>query len=396
MSGGAGDDTYVVGEAGETLAENAGEGVDLVQSAVTWTLGANFENLTLTGTGIANGFGNALANTITGNVAANTLGGAAGNDTLDGGGGNDILLGGDGDDILLGGAGDDNMNGGDGNDTYVVGQGTDNLADSGGIDTVQSSVAFTLGAGFEHLTLTGSAGIAGTGNELDNRITGNSGANVLTGGAGDDVLNGGAGADRLIGGLGDDRFVFGTGDTVVEALGEGTDTMESAVTATLAANVENLLLTGTGAVNGTGNGLDNEITGNSANNTLKGDAGDDRIAGGAGNDTLTGGLGEDVFVFDTAPSAANRDSIADFVHGTDRIELDAGIYAGLSAGDLDPAAFRSGAGLAAAVDADDRILYNSTSGALLYDADGAGGAAAVQFAMLTTRPAIDATDFSIV
>jgi Ca2+-binding RTX toxin-like protein len=167
-----------------------------------------------------------------------------------------------------------------------------------GTDTVQSGVTYTLGADVENLTLTGSSAINGTGNTLDNLLTGNSKNNTLTGNAGNDTLNGGAGADTLRGGLGDDTYVVdNTGDVVTENANEGTDTVQSGITYTLGANVENLTLTGTSTLNGTGNSLDNVITGNSAANALAGGDGADTLNAGAGNDTVTGGKGNDTYLF---------------------------------------------------------------------------------------------------
>ncbi|MEK7351528.1 MAG: calcium-binding protein, partial [Nitrospirota bacterium] len=240
LTGGLGNDTYVVG-AGDTVVENLAEGTDTVQSALTYTLGANVENLTLTGALAINGSGNALANILTGNSAANVL------------------------------------TGGLGNDTYVVGAGdtvVENLAE--GTDTVQSALTYTLGANLENLTLTGTAAINGTGNALANILTGNSAANVLTGGLGNDI------------------YVVGVGDTVVENIAEGTDTVQSALTYTLGANLENLTLTGAAAINGTGNGLNNVLTGNSGNNVLNGGAGADVLIGGAGDDIYVVGVGDTV------------------------------------------------------------------------------------------------------
>ena len=139
------------------------------------------ENLTLTGAGVINGTGNALANVINGNAANNTLSGLAGNDVLNGNAGNDMLLGSTGNDVLNGGPGIDNMQGGAGNDIYVVDNFFDSTTDvGGGIDTVQSSVTRTLGANLENLTLTGAFAISGTGNGLANTIFGNGAANDLT------------------------------------------------------------------------------------------------------------------------------------------------------------------------------------------------------------------------
>jgi Ca2+-binding RTX toxin-like protein len=185
MSGGKGNDLYLVDNVGDIVKESLTEGIDTVNSSVTYTLPANLENLVLSGSLAIKGVGNGLANTLTGNKAANTL---------DGGNGSDILNGAAGADVLKGGAG---------NDIYVV----DNVGDTvvenpaDGIDTVQSSVGRTLEANVEDLTLTGVAAINGTGNELANSVLGNPGANVLDGGAGADTLQGGAGADT---------FVFGT------------------------------------------------------------------------------------------------------------------------------------------------------------------------------------------
>jgi Ca2+-binding RTX toxin-like protein len=140
-------------------------------------------------------------------------------------------------------------------------------------------VTHTLAANVENLTLTGTAAINGTGNALDNVLTGNSAANVLTGGAGNDT------------------YVVGTGDTVTENVNEGTDTVQSSVTWTLGNNLENLTLTGTSAINGTGNSLNNVLTGNSGNNTLTGAAGNDTLSGGLGNDIVNGGTGNDTYQF---------------------------------------------------------------------------------------------------
>lgn len=240
--------------------------------------------------------------TVNGTTGIDTLYGGSGNDTLTGQAGNDILYGQFGNDNLDGGTGNDTLYGGKGDDTYTVDSTTDvvneNLGE--GTDLVKSSVIHTLRDNVENLTLTGTTAINGTGNALNNIIIGNSAVNILSGGAGDDTLDGGAGNDKLTGGLGNDIYVVdSTSDTVTENVNEGTDTIQSSVTRTLEANVENLTLTGTTAINGTGNTLSNIIIGNSAINTLTGLAGDDYLDGGAGADKLIGGAGNDTYVIDS-------------------------------------------------------------------------------------------------
>ncbi|MEN3109662.1 calcium-binding protein [Uliginosibacterium paludis] len=237
--------------------------------------------------------------TLNGTAAADSLSGGAGNDVLNGLAGSDTLKGGAGNDTLNGGAGNDSMTGGLGDDSYVVDSASDIVTEAvnEGIDLVQSSVTYTLSANVENLTLTGTAAINGTGNALDNVLTGNSAVNTLTGAAGNDTLDGGAGADSLIGGAGNDTYVVdNTGDVVTENASEGTDLVKAGVTYTLSNNVENLTLTGTTAINGTGNALDNLLTGNSGVNTLTGAAGNDTLDGAAGNDSLVGGVGNDTYV----------------------------------------------------------------------------------------------------
>ena len=198
MLGGLGNDTFVVDAAGDIVTELADEGIDLVQSSIDYVLGANLENLTLTGAALA-GTGNGLDNVITGNELANALTGGAGNDRLVGNAGNDVLDGGIGNDQLLGGTG---------NDRYIVDAAGDLVTELAGegTDTVLSSVNYALTDNVENLTLTGSAK-TGTGNDLNNIITGNDASNLLSGGAGSDRLIGGKGYDFLSGGSGADVFV---------------------------------------------------------------------------------------------------------------------------------------------------------------------------------------------
>ncbi|WP_310467570.1 calcium-binding protein [Sphingomonas sp.] len=288
MNGGNGSDTYVVDNAGDVASEVAASAGDQVRASVSHALGAGIENLTLIGTGSINGTGNFLANVIRGTSGANVLDGGTGADTLHGGYGNDTLISADGADRLLGGVGDD---------SYVVSGDGDQITEltAQGVDTVTAAVArsYTLGLNLENLVLQG-GNIDGYGNSLSNQLTGTLGNNLLDGGAGTDRMTGLAGNDTY--------FVDSATDLVVEALAQGTDTVLSSVTLTLAANVENLTLTGAAALNGTGNAGRNSVTGNDAINTLYGGlendiltgaGGNDLLYGEDGNDALNGGLGND-------------------------------------------------------------------------------------------------------
>ena len=286
LTGGAGNDTYIV-DSGDVVQESTDAGgtvdaggIDSVQSAVNFTLGAFLENLTLTGTA-SNGAGNTLDNLITGNASANLLTSGAGNDTLDGGASVDTLIGGAGNDTYVVGSGD------------VVQESTDaaGTIDAGGIDTVRSAVDVTLGAFVENLVLDVGA-VSGTGNTLANDIRGNAVANTLDGGTGNDTL---------LGGAGDDTYLVNSSKDVVQestALNGavdagGTDTVRATASFTLGSFIENLALDGTVIINGTGNDLGNRLTGNASANKLFGLAGNDVLSGGAGSDSLDGGLGTD-------------------------------------------------------------------------------------------------------
>ena len=333
MTGGVGDDTYVVDNTGDKVIEVVGAGDDLVRASVTFTLGANLENLTLIAPGIS-GTGNALGNIITGAGGNETLTGLAGDDSLVGAGGNDTLLGGDGSDTLSGGLGNDRLDGGagadqltgdEGVDTLIGGAGDDtyflsNLLDAvpdtvteaanGGNDLVRfdasSPATYVLPVNVESLFFIGNANVVGVGNASGNHIQSGAGNDRLEGLAGNDVLDAGAGNDTMIGGAGNDSYhVDSAFDVVVEAANAGTDTVFAQTNWTLGDNVENLvLIDAPGARVGRGNALANVITGNSLDNRLEGGAGNDVLDGGAGADQLVGGAGNDTYFFDRGSDVA--------------------------------------------------------------------------------------------
>jgi Ca2+-binding RTX toxin-like protein len=353
MVGGDGNDVYYVGSSSDLVTEQASEGLDAVISSVSYTLSANVENLTLSGSGAIHGTGNGLANLLTGNSAANSLSGGDGDDTLIGGVGADTLNGGNGSDwadysgSAAGIRSDLNiataqLAGGDSLGDVLIG--IENVRGSAFDDLIYSSTAANIiegGAGIDSVsyvygsavnvnlaTNTHSGGYAAgdsligievvygshgndtiTGDANDNYLYGLNGNDSLVGGEGNDTLEGGAGVNTMVGGAGDDVYYvnFSSPDAIFENAGEGIDLVYAADTHFLAANVENLILTSTGSTSGYGNALDNYILGTNqinylegseGNDTLYGEAGADTLVGGFGNDLLNGGAGNDVFIFE--------------------------------------------------------------------------------------------------
>ena len=350
MIGGKGNDTYYVDVTGDVIIEKAGEGIDTLVSAFSYSLTTLYqfnqsevENLTLTGSANIDGTGNQFGNILTGNAGDNHLYGLDGDDTLDGGGGNDTLSGGAGHNVYLFGFGSGTdtilsasnsadvlrfkvgvyawdvtwtLAGSDlegtltgGSDKVIIknwssfasGQLKASLNDGTAVsttpgqilsDTVISTIDATLGAGLKNLVLKGGAH-TGVGNVLGNIIEGNDNANDLDGVTNTDSTVG----DTLVGGKGDDVYhLHSLKDVIVENTNEGNDTVFAGFNYIFQANVENLTLTGTGDWTGTGNSDDNVLTGNAGKNSLDGGAGNDTIYGGVGNDTLNGGAGDDLLV----------------------------------------------------------------------------------------------------
>lgn len=441
MTGLGGDDTYIVDNARDVVVEVANGGIDTVLSSVNYTLGAEVENLTLTGSA-KSGTGNSLDNLLLGNSGANTLYGLDGNDRFDGG------------------AGSDTMYGGNGDDTYIVTDSGDVVDERGstGIDKVLSSVSFSLSDGkhglgdIENLELTGTAAINAEGNALANHITGNSGNNVLAGLGGADVIDGGDGIDtasyaksaagvavslaagtasggdaegdhlvsieNLTGSSGNDVLEGdggnnvltgganeGAGDTVSYAhAGAGVVIDLGLTTAqnTGGAGIDTLK----GFENAIGSAFDDTLTaaakvaatlmGLDGNDRLVGGSASDTLIGGLGADILTGGKGEDHFVFDVPDGA--MDTITDFRSGTDKLVFDADIFAGLRPGQTPLLTFAADVTGGAIASATGHFIFDTSGaggGTLYWDANGGAADDAVAVAKLNTL-SITASDLSVI
>jgi Ca2+-binding RTX toxin-like protein len=303
--------------------------------------------------------GSAFGDALRGSASANTLNGGPGVDTLAGGAGDDIYYVDDALDDVVESATDAPP------DPYYadarqamsdVGDPDPSAGTGGGIDTVISQVSYTLRSNVENLTLAGTGNLSGTGNELDNVLSGNGGANRLLALDGKDILDGGAGNDTLESGTGNDTAGGGTGDDL--------------------------------------------LRGDAGNDTLLGGGGNDALQGGAGSDRLSGEAGSDRFLFDAPLSASsNVDVITDFVSGTDKLVLDDDVFAALTAGvAIGVTQLLARPGATQATSEFHRLVYDTTTGNLYYDADGIGGTAAVRFATLgtATHPLPAPADFVVV
>lgn len=290
MAGGDGNDTYYVDSPHDTVSERNNQGNDLVYATVPYTLTAHVERLVLDGSADIYGTGNEADNTLVGNR---------------------------GDNILDGGKGADRMVGGAGDDTYYINQAGDKVveASNGGTDTVISDISFTLGHNVENLTLAGNDDLSATGNTLRNILTGNDGNNTLDGGTNIDWMRGGKGDDTYM--------VDNSADKITELANGGTDSVTSSANYVLSANVENLTLTGNGAIDGQGNASANTITGNDAANKLYADdtvgdghGGGDQLNGAGGDDTLYSGDGSN-----TLDGGDGTSDSADYSHFSTSISV---------------------------------------------------------------------------
>ncbi|NSX07228.1 right-handed parallel beta-helix repeat-containing protein [Pseudomonas lini] len=297
MTGGNGNDVYVVDNASDRVVETntSTSQIDTVQASVSWTLGANLENLVLTGVSAINGTGNERHNFITGNAANNVLNGAVG---------------------------DDSMSGGDGNDTYYVDNAGDTVieinsnAASGGIDSVHSSLAaYTLGNNVERLYVDSTGAANGTGNALDNTLFAGAGNNVLDGRDGNDTVS----FERALSGVTANLSTSAQQNTV----SSGLDTLKFCENLTGSAYADSL----------SGNSAANVLNGGAGNDTLVGGSGDDRLIGGAGTDNLTGGTGADTYAFG-ALSDMGVGALRDVINGFKSTEGDLLDFTGLDANPL--------------------------------------------------------------
>jgi Ca2+-binding RTX toxin-like protein len=393
LKGGGGADHLVGGSGNDTVdysqilvaLDGEGVGVSLIANR-GWDGDAEGD----TYEAIENVTGTAFDDSLRGDNGANTLRGLNGDDRLFGYGGDNYLDGGAGNDQLTGGyGGADILIGGTGDDWYELFEGTNDTVieyAGEGVDGVATWVSYALPPDADVERLVAYPVWA----PLD--LTGNSSGNRIIGNSGDNVIDGGGGVDQMAGWGGNDTYVVdNSSDSVAESGGQGLDEVRTGVswTLTAGADVENLRTSdddGTAAIDLTGNASSNVVRGNNGNNILN---------GGDGNDELTGRGGQDSFLFDTPLDAAfNVDVIADFDVADDTILLDDDIFSsGLGLGNISAGEFVIGA---AALDGNDRIIYDDATGALYYDADSAGGTAAVQFAQLGTGLALTYLDFYVV
>ena len=374
----------------------ASEGIDTVNSSVSFTLPDQLENLILLGTA-TQGTGNAIDNSIVGNYLNNTLYGLDGNDFLDGQGGDDFMVG------------------GFGNDTYVIQSLADMIDErpNAGYDLVRirltAANSFYIPRNVEGALIEEGFNIRVYGNELSNNIIGNTlenyffggdgndcftaygGGDYLNGALGNDYLDGGKDADVLEGGLGNDLYIVDNkDDKIIELKSEGIDLVQADCNYTLTNNVESLILTGFSNIDGTGNNSDNLIKGNSGNNSLD---------GGLGTDILTGLSGKDVFKISTISSYAvsKADHITDFKQGEDKIEITA-IALGMKTQGIIFNSVSSAKDLKANLASTNSIIYDSSSGYLYFNKNGViqGAGKGGVFAILDNKAMLEISDISFI
>lgn len=315
LDGGAGNDTASYAEMTDDLLISLGDVNPYAENTgVTFTdTLTSIENI-VGGSGNDSIVGSSVINVLSGGDGADIISGGDGNDIINGGagsdgdnmtmtglfgdGGNDTINGEDGNDFIEGGAGADKMDGGDADDALVY----EGVSEQSITVNLAKNTVTAVGAGalletkgdtiknFENVSI-------GNGN---NTLIGNAGANFLVGGAGNDTLDGGGGSgDFLAGGLGNDTYIVHGSEIILDNVGSGGSGIDtvvadidydlSALPLVFTADIENLTLTGTAAIDGAGTAFDNVITGNSGANLLLGNEGNDTIIGGLGADNMDGG-----------------------------------------------------------------------------------------------------------
>ena len=391
MDGGLGNDRYYVDNAGDVLTDAGG--VDTVVARnINWTLAAGFENLVMnngqvesTRTGIGNELDNVLDGRSGGVQGTGSDGwyvhleGLGGNDTLYGSVKDDLLVGGDGNDVLAGGQGFDTMTGGAGADRFAM-------------DGIGESTITDFASGTDKL-----------------RLDGNRFANVGASGnfaAGDERFYAAAGANAAHDAS--DRLIYDTssGNLFYDADGTGADLADfigrlqgaPALAATDVEVVNGSTPTPTPGQSFSGTSGNDTIVGTSGNDTIYGNSGNDWLEGRGGNDLVSGGGGQDSYVFREF-GAANADTLAQFDTNWDALRFDSAAFTGLGGPGhfaSNDARFYAAAGASGAHDADDRIVYDTSTGHLYYDADGAGGADAQLVATVQGAPAVAANDVWVI
>lgn len=392
LIGGIYDDRYVVDSLGDKITENdvaeiirPGGYTDTVQSSISWVLGRNLENLTLTGAGPINGTGNELDNAITGTNGDNIIAGNAGNDRVSASGGVDSIDGGDGRDKL-------------------------------DFSRFKSSVTFDLAAG-TYASSQGQGTIKGieqyVGSKLNDRFVTSAGVDFCSGGAGDDYFVASKGRDTFSGGIGSDTADYsGLRDPLkivlggrVSIAGVADDRLVSIETIIGGRGNDDITLSNySDTLNGRAG--DDTLTGLYGNDSLFGGSGADTLVGGNGIDTMVGGTGADKFVitaieqfpYHITPDAEDRDLIRDYNRAEgDRIVLDRTVFDALGS-DLSSGAFWSAPGATSGHDADDLLVYDETSGKLFYDSDGSGIEDPILIAVFGTsiHPLLSVADFDLI
>ena len=432
--GGPGDDTLDGGSGSDTIYGGTTEpgGNDLIRggssSDVIYGMvgddtlyGDSSADTVYGGDGNDSIFGGTNADSIDGGNQNDTIYGGTSNDTIYGGQMSDQIWGEDGDDLLYGESSSDTVYGGDGNDTIHGGSSSDTLEGGNDNDEIYGGTsadvingddgADILDGGTSNDTIDGGAkSDLIYGDHGDDSLMGGTSSDTIYGGIDNDFIDGGSSADTLYGGDGADSILGGSSGDLIEG-GIGKDTIRggsSADTVYGGSSSDRIygdsgddVLYGDNSADtvygGTGNDLidggssADKLYGGSNSDTIFGGSSNDTIYGGGGSDTLTGGTGDDVFVFNTA-IGVSVDTITDYDVADDTIRLDDAVFTGLALGALDASAFAIGPATTAA----HRVIYDSATGALSYDADGNGAGAAVQFATLATGLALTHEDFFVI